>query len=65
MLDNFGITFSCIALLIVIVTAAKLEKLLPWFEAPRRENKPLSGLEKARANAADAVPVWRRKSRGR
>lgn len=60
MLDNTGILVSSILILLVIVRAAQLNTILPWFETPPKADAPLSGLEKARANAARHIPAWRK-----
>jgi len=60
MLDLFGIMLSTIMMLIVISRAAQLDSRNPWFEAPSDKNAPLTGLDKARANAAHMIPTWRK-----
>ena len=61
MLDLTGILVSSIMMLIVIVRAAQLDSRLPWFETPPDGNTPLTGLERARANAARRIPAWRKR----
>lgn len=60
MLDMFGIMFSTIMMLVVIARAAQLDSQSPWFEAPADKTAPLTGLQKARANAAHMIPTWRK-----
>ena len=60
MLDLFGIMLSTIMMLFVIARAAQLDRRSPWFELPSDKTAPLTGLEKARANAAHMIPTWRK-----
>ena len=60
MLDLLGIMVSSIMMLFVILRAALLDSRQPWFEKPPDPNAPLTGLEKARANAARSIPAWRK-----
>lgn len=53
---------SSIMMLIVIIRAAQLDSRTPWFEAPPDSNAPLTGLDKARANAARHIPAWRKQN---
>ncbi len=62
MLDIAGILFSAIMILIVIVRAAQLDSRNPWFETPPDANAPMTGLERARANAARHIPAWRKQN---
>jgi len=61
MLDLAGILISSIMMLIVIVRAVQLDSRLPWFERPANPDAPMSGLERARANAAAHIPAWRKR----
>jgi hypothetical protein len=61
MLDLTGIMVSSIMMLIVIVRAVQLDSRMPWFEGPANAEAPLTGIEKARANAARHIPAWRRR----
>jgi hypothetical protein len=52
MLDLFGIMFSSVIMLMVIIRAAQLDRLQPWFQKVKREDAPVA-VEKQ---------VWRRTS---
>lgn len=62
MLDLTGIMVSSIMMLIVILRAVQLDSRTPWFERRPKTDAPLTGLEKARANAARHIPAWRRRN---
>lgn len=51
MLDLFGIMFSSVTMVIIIVQAVRLDRIQPWFQAVERREKPV-GLGTA--------PAWRR-----
>jgi len=52
MLDLFGIMFSSVIMLMVIIRAVQLDRVQPWFQKVKREDAPVS-VEKQ---------VWRRTS---
>ena len=62
MLDLFGIMFSSLMMVVVIVRAVQLDRTLPWFEisSPKRPHRQ-PGFN-ARPSAAPQVPVWRKKT---
>ncbi len=62
MLDLTGILVSSVMMLIVIFRATQLDSRTPWFETPPDPNAPLTGLDKARANAARHIPAWRKQN---
>ena len=61
MLDLTGILVSSVIMLIVIVRAVQMDSRMPWFERPADPDARMSGLERARANAAAHMPAWRKR----
>lgn len=60
MLDNLGVFVSTIVMLFVIVRAAQMDGSNPWYESLPKPGGLLAGLAKAKANAANRIPIWRK-----
>ncbi|HEX4368806.1 MAG TPA: hypothetical protein VH023_18355 [Rhodopila sp.] len=52
MLDLFGIMFSSVIMLMVIIRAVQLDRAQPWFQKVKRKDAPVAAEKK----------VWRRTS---
>ena len=52
MLDLFGIMFSSVMMLMVVIRAVQLDRSQPWFQKVKREDAP----------AVAEKRVWRRSS---
>jgi hypothetical protein len=52
MLDLFGIMFSSVMMLMVIIRAVQLDRIQPWFQTVKREDPPVVAEKR----------VWRRSS---
>jgi hypothetical protein len=59
MLDLAGIMFSTIMMLIVVLTAVKLDRALPWFEAPARRGAKPSPKSRHPGEPVGEIPSWR------
>ena len=63
MLDLFGIMFSSVLMLFVIVRAVQLDRTMPWFQTvKRREPEAKAGSAKGRGATAGTGGGWRRKA---
>jgi hypothetical protein len=60
MLDLFGIMFSSILMLFVIVRAVQLDRVTPWFQPARRREAASKRAAKGWAGRRVETNSWRR-----
>lgn len=65
MIDNFTILFTTLAILYVVVRAAKLDRILPWYETRSlhefAQKQAAEAAKKAAAKARQPVPLGSRR----
>lgn len=61
MLDLFGIMFSSLMMVVVLIRAVQLDRTHPWFEISSQQKPSRRSDPNARPNAAMQAPVWRQK----
>jgi hypothetical protein len=62
MLDLFGILFSSLLILFVVVRAVQLDRMLPWFQSIKRRDAENPDAAKGRVTQPNQSGNWRRQA---